>query len=57
MPGDYRERLELADALVQRARNARERETFEEIAATWRRVMVGDPSPQPPSTGKNRPSR
>ena len=50
MPGNYSDRVREAEALVKRARDARERAAFEEIAAIWRRLEEhGPPSiPAPP---------
>jgi len=39
MPGDYRQRLAEAEALLRRARDERERAAFQEIVNTWRRLI------------------
>ena len=54
MPGDYRDRLREAEALVARARTPVERRAFEEIADVWRRLLAGEtpiPKPDRPSDG------
>ena len=49
MPGNYQDRLREAEALVQRARDAHERQAFEEIANIWRRLAQREPPPSPNS--------
>jgi len=54
VPGDYRDRLREAEALVARARTPVERRAFEEIADVWRRLLAGEtpiPKPDRPSDG------
>lgn len=52
MPGNYSDRVREAEALVLRARDARERAAFEEIVNIWRRLEAHGPPIGPASPGE-----